>query len=470
MPLVWELTDELKKWLTPEKLRELNQHWKSTGLGSGYPNRAIENLNRVLQRKEMHYESILGYLQTQSRRGPDLLQAYHGLYSFLASITYGLLQQRHLLNIEYIERNIQYLDGIKKLIEENKPLWIFSLNYDLVIECFAAHFGIPLNSGFTEKIIRLPRRNSQGDWIGHLTATVLPEKMLKEHGLPFFNKGQMGINLLKIHGSLDVFTFQDGHYVLKFLPTGEGIQGVMSSLHSVNHELRYVDPAWPSGVVSTANEIVFADDSGEMQFLRRSLLSGAHKFDKRHSQVIPNELLGHFRSNLNYLANLICIGYGFGDHHINQVIRDWLEFSSDRCLTIVDPKANQIPEIFLHLATQVELVALDCTSYLDQFGCITRTRFEHLVRLLGTWKRVKGTEADSVFADFLRQEMDRYTERLTEWVSTLPMRNGDVDLEQLGLTEEELFQDSITQVTIPSTEEMLEKFLQREGYVGELYT
>ena len=70
MPLVWELTDELKRWLTSEKLRTLNQHWRSTGLSSGYPNTAIENLNSVLRRKEMHYENILGYLQTQSRRDP----------------------------------------------------------------------------------------------------------------------------------------------------------------------------------------------------------------------------------------------------------------------------------------------------------------------------------------------------------------------------------------------------------------
>jgi hypothetical protein len=28
MPLVWELTEELKGWLTPETLRELNEGWK----------------------------------------------------------------------------------------------------------------------------------------------------------------------------------------------------------------------------------------------------------------------------------------------------------------------------------------------------------------------------------------------------------------------------------------------------------
>jgi hypothetical protein len=31
LPLVWELTDELKKWLTPAKLREFNQGWRLQG-------------------------------------------------------------------------------------------------------------------------------------------------------------------------------------------------------------------------------------------------------------------------------------------------------------------------------------------------------------------------------------------------------------------------------------------------------
>jgi hypothetical protein len=29
MPLVWGLTAELKAWLTPAKLRELNESWRS---------------------------------------------------------------------------------------------------------------------------------------------------------------------------------------------------------------------------------------------------------------------------------------------------------------------------------------------------------------------------------------------------------------------------------------------------------
>ncbi len=33
MPLVWDLTKELTRWLTPEKLRTLNGSWRSQGGG-----------------------------------------------------------------------------------------------------------------------------------------------------------------------------------------------------------------------------------------------------------------------------------------------------------------------------------------------------------------------------------------------------------------------------------------------------
>ena len=462
MPLVNELTHELKSWLTPDKLRSLNRYWRRSGSGFDYPDDVIENLASVLVCEDMHYENILGFLQVQSRRHSGETQSYDGLYQFLSGVIYALLKERHLLNVDYIKRNIRYLDGIKSFAEENAPLWIFSLNHDLIIECFAADVGIPIKFGFTEETIRLPRRDPRGIMFGHLEAEVLAEDVLKKRGLPFFTRGQTGINLLKAHGSLDVFTFRDGRDVLKVLPDGEGIQGVLSSLRISNQELRYVEPDWPGGVIATHNEIIYADKFGEMQFLRRSLLGGAYKFDQRHYQVIPNEMLEYFKSNLNHLTTLVCIGYGFGDHHINQVVRDWLEFSCERHLTIVDPRASRIPNEFLHFALQVEVVSSDCTDYLDQAGGIKRKPIEHAARRLSAWKREKRAETDDTFRKFVQDERNRYVERAVEWAKKLPMRDGDIDLEALNATVEELSRAMIAEVAIPSPAETIEKFLENE--------
>ena len=462
MPLLKELTHELKSWLTPDKLRALNRHWRRGGPGFGYPDIVIENLASVLAREDMHYENILGFLRMQSRRRLVEAQSYDGLYQFLSGIIYALLQERHLLNAGYIERNIRYLDGIKSFAEGNAPLWIFSLNHDLVIECFAADVGIPIKSGFAEQTFRLPRWSPFGTQVGHLEAEVLAEDVLKKQGLLFFDKGQTGINLHKIHGSLDVFTFRDGRDVLKLLPDGEGIQGVLSSLRIANQELRYVEPTWPGGVITAPNEIIYADESGEMQFLRRSHLAGAYKFDQRHYQVLPNEMLSYFRSNLNHLTTLVCIGYSFGDHHINQVIRDWLEFRCDRHLTIVDPRASQIPNEFLHLAPQVDIVPFECTDFLDQVGGIERKPIEHTMRRFSAWKREKGAESDDMFRKFVQDERNSYVERALEWAKRLPMRDGDIDLEALNTTVEELSRAMIAEVAIPSPAETIEKFLEGE--------
>ena len=75
LPLVWELTTELKDWLTSDKLCSLNLGWRAQG--SGHPDAVIEDVARTLAIPNMHYESILGYLETQYRRPLQFQREYH---------------------------------------------------------------------------------------------------------------------------------------------------------------------------------------------------------------------------------------------------------------------------------------------------------------------------------------------------------------------------------------------------------
>jgi len=181
-------------------------------------------------------------------------------------------------------------------------------------------------------------------------------------------------------------------------------------------------------------------------------------------------MLSYFKTNLNYLTTLVCIGYSFGDHHINKVIRDWLEFSCERHLTIVDPGASLIPNEFLHLAPQVDVVSSDCTDYLDQVGGIVREPIEHAARRFGAWKREKGTGADDLFREFRQEEMNHCVERVVEWAKKLPIRDGNIDMEALDTTVEELGRAMISKVAIPSPAEVIEKFLEKERAIGESQT
>ena len=56
MPLVWELTSELRRWLTPAKFRELNEKWKTRGLGHREDNVAL--VCDLLARTDLHYEHL----------------------------------------------------------------------------------------------------------------------------------------------------------------------------------------------------------------------------------------------------------------------------------------------------------------------------------------------------------------------------------------------------------------------------
>ncbi len=436
MPLVGDLTTELKTWLTPEKLRSFNESWRSQG--GGYPDNVIDDFVGVLSRSDLHYENMLGYLETQYMRGSLASQEYDHLYAWLVQMVYFILYYRHIKNVDYIRRNLKYYDGLSTFADDNKPLWIFSLNHDLIIECLATTVDdLPLSSGFTSEVVRLPRRNQSRTITGHLRAEVLPGSDLEQSAMSFFQYGTRGINLLKLHGALDIFTFRDGKDLLKVLPVENSVDGVLDALRATNEELN----CFPENSVMATNEIAYADEIGEIQFLRRSLLAGAYKFNPRSSQVLPRPLLKHFQSYVNYLQSLVCIGYGFGDSHINQVMREWLEFSADRRLVIVKPDATSVPEEFLHVAPQVELQPSTATAYLDSFAGIVRPKREANEKRLASWMRRCGDTAKSEIQMFLYDHMRRQVDSLAERLKMLPVRNGDLDTDALGVPVDELIED-----------------------------
>lgn len=199
MPLAFELTTELTNWLTPAKLRWLNNIWQQQG--AGYSQATIEDFAQILTMDNMTYEHMMSYLEVQSERIRARTQEYHGLRTFLSETIYFLLKERHVLNESFVTRSIRYLDGIKAFMEMSRPLWVLSLNHDLAVECFASRNGIPARYGFGTETLRLPRRDMSGNVIGEVEALVTRRSQYEEHRLDFFRSGEEGINLLKIHGN-----------------------------------------------------------------------------------------------------------------------------------------------------------------------------------------------------------------------------------------------------------------------------
>ncbi|MEI1284326.1 hypothetical protein [Rhizobium aouanii] len=432
MPLVWELTSEIKNWLTPEKLRDFSAGWRAQGTG---PSKAvIEDFVSILARPEMHYEALLGYLETQFMRFNNTLrQEYHGFYSWLIEMVYYILYYRQINNRAFLDKHLPRFDGIRALTDVSTPLWVFSLNHDVVVETIAARLSIPLHTGFSTKIIRLPRRNSMGQKIGEIHAETLTQDQLDNKAMFYPNPLQSGIYLMKIHGALDIFTFNDGKDLLKLLPEGSDTYGYIEALRAANEDLVHPLPGAPNGKAKATNEIAYADEAGEMQFLRRSLLSGAYKFSVRSQQVLPKSMLKHFQTNLNFVTNLICIGYGFGDLHINAIIREWLEFTPDRRLEIVNPSIEGVPSFLLQLSPQVTLTKNDTSDFLDQRSGTVRTWREQLEKRIAASLRRRGQpRAAQDMNAFVRKSLEESTALLAKKLSELPHVDGQPNLAALG--------------------------------------
>ncbi len=109
-----------------------------------------------------------------------------------------VLQQRHILNLLFIKSSIQMHRGIKPLVSKGYPLWIFSLNHDIIIEMLAT---IPIKNGFSDGKISLVDINT--GIIQEFRTLKMKQKVHPSYN--YFMPNEHGINLLKMHGSLDIF-------------------------------------------------------------------------------------------------------------------------------------------------------------------------------------------------------------------------------------------------------------------------
>ncbi|MBD8705863.1 hypothetical protein IFT47_04365 [Pseudomonas sp. CFBP 13711] len=451
MPLVWELTTYLKSWLTPEKFRDFNRGWAIQG--EGYPSEVVEDFLAAWATPELHYESVLGFLEVQSKRSRNgFSQHYYGLYSWLVQMISYKLYGDHFRNKEQILKCLDLYQGLEWLTKQNRPLWVFSLNHDSIVETVAAHFNIPVYSGFDRsKTMKFPRRTIDGTICGIVEGETISREVLDKGAMHFPNPAEKGIYLLKIHGALDMFVYNDAGDMVKMIPESQAPADVIDVLRIANEELIYAHPGAPGGIVRASNEIAYADFDGQMNFLRRTLLSGAQKFHEHGTQVLPKSMLKHFKSNLNFLDRLICIGYGFGDHHVNDSIASWLSFSDHRKLEIVGPGVAAVPASLLHLARQVELVDSGATEYLDDIAGIKRSELSNLERRLRQVQRRMGAERSHTLTEEFRViEENRFHDLLKEKFQALVLDGRIEDAEAVAELAEQL------KAEIPnSPEEML---------------
>jgi len=315
--------------------------------------RAVDALEEIIIERKMNYEEILGWLYLSQYRfeNRDLLDAYGELRTRLTDMIYHILLQEQ--NRSHITRDswVTKYKGIADLAALHKPLRIFSLNHDLVIVEICEHFALPLESGFggdRKKTI------FSKDTVPVPFSTFTLEEM-KSGKLNLFQEGSHGLNLYKVHGGLDFFIMKDQTEFAR-IETGS-VKGDLTCLNLLGSSEKNGVNVFGSSVVT--------DGSGEVQFLRRLHVAGVYKFDRAKPQNLPEEWLSRFRADINYAVDLVCIGYSFGDLHINAGIRNWIEHDTKRKLWIVDPGILEIPNGFRQYHKQVFPLPIKTSEFLN---------------------------------------------------------------------------------------------------------
>jgi hypothetical protein len=261
---------------------------------------------------------------------------------------------------------LPYFAGLVALARDNAPLWIFSVNHDVLVECLAAHFGIPVTCGFPARTISLPCRRGPGTIVSTLRADVLCEEELADAALPFFPPGTPGINLLKLRGALDVFALGDSQNLLKLKPEAQSFDAIIDALQIANEGL--LDAGLAPDPLSVTNQIPFIDQNSERQVLRRTLLASATRLTDPYPQLMQRRFLEYFRANLEQVDQLVAIGCNMGDAEVNEIIQEWLASSAFRRLEIVAPRIQQVPADLEPVASQITLTPASTTTYLEQFS------------------------------------------------------------------------------------------------------
>lgn len=348
MPLVYEFT----RTLIPNILNRLDSKLFDFTKTPHFRKKFEE----ILLNPNIHYEQMVGALQDiYLERREDSEIAYSVYQQFVECIQMLLLEDQKLTLPLFKEKIKDYI-GIKNLVDQQPCLHVFSLNHDINFEEICRYYSVDCKDGFFE---------NSDELYNHIARFKnLTKEQLNSGKFNFFNKNDIGINLIKLHGSLDVFAVDDLNLYMKSSPSKDAdFGGNYEEISRVEkHSLEVVKNIGQRGV----NELFVLDRNGELQFMRRSLLTGGHKFRGTFDQIAPIDFFKEFKKRINLIKELDVIGYGFGDEHVNDVLSAWID-SDEVKMNIFDPFRKNVPDFLKLNAAKVKIVNGGLTDYFKQF-------------------------------------------------------------------------------------------------------
>lgn len=388
MPLVTELTAMIRLALSEDGLETI---YESSGRWL-YPlpmwkRAAIQ----MLAPEKMHYEQYVGTLEDRILSLDELEDAISQRLWFMELVSWMLILKHVFLRHSIALGAVKY-SGLRQLLPKSSPLWVFSLNHDVCFEVVAATFNIPIASCATR--LTTTSRQHPRDPVEIVEKAIAEDEIMWRRN--FFEPGEHGVNILKLHGSLNEFvdikddgTTQLVHMSpsnlipLKWLdllgaintgPWGEGgstvaLNHLPSRASSPRHLMRTV----LTGSHKMANDELIHRRFGGPALASPKAEARSHvpRVFQRPEMTRPlreqyiNKMFGILDDVLPTIRHLIAIGCSLTDEHINERILKWLNIDPQRKLTVVRPNNNSVPPWLDVVARQVELVSGGTTEYLE---------------------------------------------------------------------------------------------------------
>ncbi len=162
----------------------------------------------------MHYEEMVKYLENWKLEAetPQEEEIVSGLIKQVTECIQLLLLEMQEKCLPKMKFRFKNYFGLEALLEQQGKIEIFSLNHDLIIEELCAYYCLGLKDGFYA--------NREHNYMNLGEFRLITSEELSEQKLDFYEENEKGINLLKLHGSFDIFAIEDKKTYLKSVGNG----------------------------------------------------------------------------------------------------------------------------------------------------------------------------------------------------------------------------------------------------------
>lgn len=309
-------------------------------------NKAIEEAFSLLLKykedKGTNYEELLMKIQEGAERytanhSQSDRDSYHFVFTILYDMIHTILSLYQATAYEVLyAKNVQWFSKLDNILSDKGETWVVSLNHDLLLECLAIDFGIPITYGAMNQRSFPVSNLAMQDCI---TFSCI-DRSNYDVGSPGFIRGQRGINLVKLHGSLTEHEYGDRDEILNPTLERKSSRELIGDFHRIQNMAYF----YQGRLVPSGRERAITGPNGELDLMSKAILTGGRKYSTVAKIQKGEEKLAIFDDILRQVDQLTIIGYGFGDWHVNFRIQNAMARRDELIVHVVDPHLMKLPD------------------------------------------------------------------------------------------------------------------------------